>query len=114
MPRRARLVATLNVPRPLGEHTHELSHPDGLHGQHQEALRRIKNIKNQLKKLEDEKKALDTESYVKARVLSTTSKIKDPERFEEFGRRLKDIQQRLREIETTKRELQEERDRISR
>jgi hypothetical protein len=78
-----------------------------------EAKKRLNQIKNELKELEDEAKALDMESYVKSRHLSQSFDKRDPETLKEYGVRLKAIQSRLREIETTKVQLIDERDRIN-
>ncbi len=89
------------------------SHLSQLHKQHNEALKRIGQIKNEIKSLEDEQKEIETESYVKARALAKMYESKDGEKIKEYGKRLKDIQARQREIETTIKNLREERDRIS-
>ena len=85
-----------------------------LHERHQEGLQRIAEIKNELKKLEKETKDLETETYVKSRMLSKFYQEKDKEKIKEFGGRLKWIQNRLREIETAIRALKEERGRMAR
>ena len=82
--------------------------------QHKKALKRIAQIRNDIKALEKEQKDLETESYVKSRHLSKSFDKRDPEILKEFGRRLKEIQTRSREIETMIKELKNERDRISR
>jgi len=81
--------------------------------QHKEALKRISQIKNEIKKLEREQKELETESYVKARHLSKLFDKREPEVLKEYGRRLKYIQSRLREIESTVKKLKKERNQIS-
>jgi ATP-binding cassette subfamily F protein 3 len=80
--------------------------------QHEKALKRIQQIKNQLKEFEREEKELETETYIKSRVMSTSFSGRPKEEIAECGRRLKEIQTRLREIESTRKALIEERDRI--
>lgn len=82
------------------------------HKQHNAALKRLNQIKNEIKNFKDEDKKLDTESYVKSRQL-TDSYGKDAETLKEIGKRLKDIQTRRREIETTIEALEEEKRKIS-
>lgn len=84
-----------------------------LYEQHKQAKRRLTQIKTELKNLEQERKDIETESYVKARKLSEGYENRDAEIFQEYGKRLKDIQSRLREIESTIQSLKDERDRIS-
>ncbi|MBF0385495.1 MAG: ATP-binding cassette domain-containing protein [Candidatus Omnitrophica bacterium] len=84
-----------------------------LHRQHKNALNRIAQIKDQLKKLDREKQDLETESYVKSRQMSEAFG-KNPNALKEFGQRLKDIQSRLREIESSVKNLKEEHEKISR
>ena len=86
---------------------------DSLQAQHKLAMKRLTQIKNEIKKLEQEAKDLETESYVKSRHLSKSFNKRDPDVLKEYGRRLKEIQSRQREIESTIRKLGEERDRIS-
>ncbi len=81
--------------------------------QHKQALKRISQIKNEIKNLEKERKDLETESYVKSRHLSKSFDKRNSDVLKEYGRRLKDIQTRSREIETTIKKLKDERDRIS-
>ena len=81
--------------------------------QHKQALKRISQIKNEIKNLEKEQKDLETESYVKSRHLSKSFDKRNSDVLKEYGRRLKDIQTRSREIETTIKKLKDERDRIS-
>ncbi len=76
-------------------------------------MKRISQIRNEIKKLEGEYKELETESYVKSRHLAKSFDKRDPEILKEYGRRLKVIQSRLREIETTIKDLKSERDQIS-
>lgn len=85
-----------------------------MHEQHQQAKNRLSYIRNEIKRLQQEHKDLETESYVKARVLESTLENKHPDRIREIGQRLKFIQARLREIESTIKALEEERDTISR
>ena len=80
--------------------------------QHRQALRRLEDIKQETKNFENEQKQLETESYVKSRVLSDTFG-RDPVLIKEYGRRLKEIQRRIREIVVTLDKLQEEKIRIS-
>ncbi|MCK5179446.1 MAG: ABC-F family ATP-binding cassette domain-containing protein, partial [Candidatus Omnitrophica bacterium] len=84
-----------------------------LKARHKQALKRISQIKNEIKKLEKEQKDLETESYVKSRHLSKSFDKRSPDVLKEYGRRLKVIQTRSREIESTIKELKKERDRIS-
>jgi len=84
-----------------------------LKAQHKSALKRINQIKKDIKSLEQEQKDLETESYVKSRHLSKSFDKRDPGILKEYGRRLKEIQSRQREIESTIKKLREERDRIS-
>ncbi len=86
---------------------------DELEKKHRQALNRIEEIKNEIKNLEKEKKDLETESYIKARVLSEPLSRRDSETLKEYGQRLKFIQKRVREIEATIDRLAEERNRIS-
>jgi len=86
---------------------------DDLKKQHKDALKRISQIKNEIKKLEKEKKELETESYVKARQLSKLFDKREPEVLKEYGKRLKYIQSRLREIESIIKDLNNEREKIN-
>lgn len=85
-----------------------------LREQHKAAKKRVSQIKNQLKNLEQEQKDLETESYAKSRHLSKQFDKGDPEMLKEYGRRLKEIQTRQREIESDIKKLKDERDRITR
>ena len=85
---------------------------DDLKDKHKQALKRISQIKNEIKNLENEYKELETESYVKSRHLSKSFDKRDSNVLKEYGRRLKEIQSRLREIERRIQELKDERDRI--
>jgi ATP-binding cassette subfamily F protein 3 len=86
---------------------------DNLQEQHKQALKRIDQIKNEIKKIEREKQELETESYVKGRMLTTFYENRDGEKIKEYGQRLKYIQSRLREIESTIKQLREEREKMS-
>jgi ATP-binding cassette, subfamily F, member 3 len=79
---------------------------------HSAALRRIQEIKNELKALEREEKELETETYIKSRVLNTAFSGRGSEERADCGQRLKEIQSRLRDIESTRMRLNEERGRI--
>ena len=79
---------------------------------HQQALRRMNEIKGQIKDLQQQMKDLEKESYVKSRLLANAYG-KDPERIKECGQRLKQIPNILREMESEIKRLKEERDRIS-
>ncbi len=81
---------------------------DVLHQRHQEALRKIAENKKEIKMLEKEKEELETESYAKARVLSSGHNLRDGDTLKEYGQRLKSIQKRVREIEDRIERLQEE------
>lgn len=84
-----------------------------LKAQHKKALKRISQIKNEIKKLEKEQKELETESYVKSRHLAKSFDKREPAILKEYGRRLKAIQSRIREIESTIKKLRDERIQIS-
>jgi ATP-binding cassette subfamily F protein 3 len=86
---------------------------DDLNVQHKQALQRLSQIKNEIKRLEEEYKELETESYVKSRQLSKSFEKRESDVLKEYGKRLKAIQSRLREIESLTKELKEERDRIN-
>jgi ATP-binding cassette subfamily F protein 3 len=79
--------------------------------QHEKALKRLQEIKNQLKALEREEKDLETETYIKSRTMNAAFSGRSRDEIAECGRRLKEIQVRLREIETARKQLIEERDR---
>jgi len=81
--------------------------------QHKNAKKRLSQIKTEIKKLKEETKALDTESYVKARKMSELYASNDGALIKEYGQRLKAIQTRQREIGTQIKELESERDRIN-
>ena len=98
--------------------TLELGHHPGslcpeLVPQHEQALDRLREIKNQLKGFEREEKELETETYIKSRVMNTSFSGRERDKLAEYGKRLKEIQVRLREIESTRKQLLEERDRIN-
>jgi ATP-binding cassette subfamily F protein 3 len=80
---------------------------------HEQALKRLQEIKNQIKAFEREEKELETETYIKSRTMNTSFSGRSRDEIAECGRRLKDIQVRLREIESTRKQLIEERDRIN-
>jgi len=86
---------------------------DELKKRHEEALKRIAEIKNEIKKMEGERKALETESYVKARILSEPFSNRGTETLKEYGQRLKFIEKRMRDIGTAIDRLTEEYQRIS-
>jgi len=79
-----------------------------LHEQHKEALRKIAENKDIIGKLDKEKKDLETESYIKARVLSGSNVSRDESTLKEYGQRLKFIQHRIRQIENEIDRLREE------
>lgn len=81
--------------------------------QHKQALKRLEEIKKIIRTLEKEDQDLETETYVKSRILSDTAKARDPQILKECGQRLKEIQTRRREIMTTIDQLREEQRRIS-
>jgi ATP-binding cassette, subfamily F, member 3 len=81
--------------------------------QHERALKRLQEIKNQIRDFEREEKELETETYVKSRVMNTSFTGRDRGDLVECGKRLKEIQNRLREIETERKRLIEERDKIN-
>jgi len=85
---------------------------DDLHNKHKLALKRINEIKNEIKLLQQESKDLDTESYVKSRQLSKPFDKPDPQILKEYGRRLKEIQGRQREIASRIKELEVEKNGI--
>lgn len=84
-----------------------------LHQKHKLALNRMGEIKNEIQALEGEKKELETESYIKSRVLSESFSGRDPQMLKDYGQRLKFIQKRIREIDNTIDQLTEERIRIT-
>ncbi len=81
------------------------------HHQHKEARKRIAAIKKEVTQLKAEMKELETESYVKARVLANAFG-KDPATLKEYGRRLKQIPKDLRAAESRIRQLTAERENI--
>ncbi len=94
----------------------DLNEPDNLKAardQHEQALKRLQEIKNQLKAFEREEKDLETETYIKSRVMTASFSGRPPEERAACGRRLKEIQTRLRAIESTRKALLEERARVS-
>jgi len=74
---------------------------------HKAALKRLSQIKTEISRLEKQIKDLDTESYVKARVIGN-SYGKDPELLKEYGSRLKDIPKEQRALSMQINELKEE------
>ena len=84
-----------------------------LHHKHKLALSRMGEIKNEIQALEGEKKELETESYIKSRVLSESFSGRGQEMLKSYGQRLKFIQRRIREIDNTIDQLMEERNRIT-
>ncbi len=84
-----------------------------LHQKHKQALKRMDEIKNEIKKLEKEKKELETESFIKSRVLTEAFSGRDPQMLKEYGQRLKFIPKRIREIENTIDRLTDERNQIN-
>jgi len=79
---------------------------------HNEALKRLEDIKKQARALEAEGKQLETESYVKSRFLNDAFG-RDPNMIKEYGIRMKEIQKRQREIVVLLDQLQEEKVQIS-
>ncbi len=79
---------------------------------HQQALKRIDEIRNRIKDLQHQMKELEKESYVKSRLLANAYG-KDPELIKECGQRLKQIPKILREMESDIKRLTEEKDHIS-
>lgn len=77
-----------------------------LHEQHKAALRKIADNKDLINKLQKEKGELETESYIKARVLSGPGR--DETMRKEYGQRLKFIQHRVRQIENEIDRIKEE------
>ena len=82
------------------------------HVRHNEALKRLEEIKKTSRVLEAESKQLETESYVKSRFLSDAFG-RDPNMIKEYGIRLKEIQKRMRDIVVLLDQLREEKIRIS-
>ncbi|MFH1359513.1 MAG: ABC-F family ATP-binding cassette domain-containing protein [Candidatus Omnitrophota bacterium] len=83
-----------------------------LHKQHREALKRLFDIKQVISHYKKEKSDLETESYVKARVLSQPFKTRDQQMLKEYGQRLKAIDKRIKEINKEIDKLIKERDNI--
>ncbi len=108
-----RAAAKQNKPAQPGNNGHAgSSQIRSAQQRHRQALGRLEDIKTETKNLENERKQLETESYVKSRVLSDTFG-RDTVLIKEYGRRLKEIQRRMREIVVTLDKLQEEKIRIS-
>ena len=99
--------------RDRSDRPHEDSHETELHRKHKKALQRIEEIKREIKSMEKEFKDLETESYVKSRMMSQSINIRERDKLKELGQRLKEIQARMREITSTIKQLTEEKDRIS-
>ncbi|MBL8012763.1 MAG: ATP-binding cassette domain-containing protein [Candidatus Omnitrophica bacterium] len=81
--------------------------------QHKQALKRLEEIKKTIRNLEKEDQELETETYVKSRILSDVTKARDPQVLKECGQRVKEIQTRRREIMSTINALKEEQRKIS-
>jgi ATP-binding cassette subfamily F protein 3 len=79
-----------------------------LHAQHKEALRKVSENKNLISRLQKERGDLETESYVKARILSGSGVSRDEAILKEYGQRLKFIQHRIRQIENEIDRIKEE------
>jgi len=84
---------------------------ESLHAQHKQAKKRLRQIPVEIKAVEEQMKELETESYVKARVLSN-SYGKDPDLLKEYGKRLKEIPKLLRELAGRIKELQQEEEKV--
>ncbi len=84
-----------------------------LEKQHKQALKRLEEIKKEIKTLESENKELETETYIKSRVMSESFSGRDPQLLKDYGQRLKDIQRRQREIAATIVRLNEEKSQIN-
>lgn len=103
----------------MGQNQKQKQHNDSnaalsdMERQHRQALKRLEEIKKTIRDLEKEDKELETETYVKSRILSEVTKARDPQVLKECGQRLKEIQTRRREIMSTINELREEQRRIS-
>lgn len=80
--------------------------------QHQQALKRLEEIRARIRELEQESKELEKESYVKARVMAN-SYGKDPAVIREYGKRLKDIPVLLRQNESEIKSLTAEKNRMT-
>lgn len=89
------------------------AHLSQMERQHKQALKRLEEIKKTIRNLEKEDQELETETYVKSRVLSDVNKARDPQVLKECGQRLKEIQTRRRELMATINSLREEQRRIS-
>jgi len=74
---------------------------------HKAALKRLSQIKTEISRLEKQIKEMDTESYVKARVIGN-SYGKDPDLLKEYGNRLKEIPKEQRRLSMQINELKEE------
>ena len=80
---------------------------------HDEAVARLAQIKMEIVQLEKEKKELEMESYVKARIMSTSENLRDQQILKEYGGRLKEIPKRMRAIAKMIDDLTAERNEIS-
>jgi ATP-binding cassette subfamily F protein 3 len=92
---------------------HETTTLKEMRERHKVALRRLTTIKEEIKRLEAEKKELEVENYVKARILSEPFSRRDAQTLKEYGQRLKFIQQRIRDVQNTIDRLTEERNTMS-
>ncbi|MBI3602438.1 MAG: ABC-F family ATP-binding cassette domain-containing protein [Candidatus Omnitrophica bacterium] len=108
-PPRAAQKATGTLEQPLKPTKKEPHSPhlQKAYQQHQQALKRLEEIKKETKALEEEQKQLETESYVKSRFLSDAFG-RDPHLIKDYGIRLKEIQRRFREIAVTLDRLHQE------
>lgn len=90
----------------------ETEHMKQMQQMHQQAIKRLSQIKDQVRKLEEEQKELEAESYAKSRKLSELYSSSNTDLIKEYSQRLKDIQSRLRDIESTILGLWEEKEKI--
>ncbi len=108
---KAKITAAITNKQPTPEDIRNAQLKEA-HQQHQAALKRLEDIKRETKALEKEQQDLETETYVKSRVLNDAFG-RDPQMIKECGIRLKEIQKRIREIAVTLDKIQEEKNRIS-
>mgnify|MGYP006301119493 CR=1 FL=1 len=80
---------------------------------HKAAKRRLSQIRKEISALEKQIKELDTETYVKSRVLSNAFG-KDPSLLKEYGQRLKEIPKQQRRLAEHIRRLKDEKEDIER
>ncbi|MFP4473088.1 MAG: ATP-binding cassette domain-containing protein [Candidatus Omnitrophota bacterium] len=80
---------------------------------HKAAKRRLSQIRKEIAHLQKQIKELDTETYVKSRVLSNAYG-KSPDLLKEYGRRLKEIPKVQRKCAEQVRRLKEEKEQIER